>query len=168
MKLNRPIPILLSKCREIFRITNIDFFDESTSSPLVQLIVKTTSDGKLDSANNRGLFVVSFLFILVATHSGKWQVDKYPCLVIASTGNFVHSFFQLVRTCKKKNGCWYWAMIKGGKIQEVLVKTIFVQYIWSSKWALPTLLLVGFNIEYIMYQLWNAFAYIAAQQPNLK
>ena len=60
MKLNRPIPMLLSKCREIFRITDIDFFDELTSAPLIQLIVKTASDGKLDSANNRGLFVVSF------------------------------------------------------------------------------------------------------------
>jgi hypothetical protein len=59
MKLSRPIPLSLDKCREIAQLTEIDFCDESKALPLIQLIVKNASGNKLDSANNRGLFVVS-------------------------------------------------------------------------------------------------------------
>jgi len=59
MKLNRPMPMSLAKCREIAQLTEINFFDEASASPLIQLIVKNASNNKLDSANNRGLFVVS-------------------------------------------------------------------------------------------------------------
>lgn len=38
----------------------MNFFDEASALPLIQLIVKTASDDKLDSGNNRGLFVVNF------------------------------------------------------------------------------------------------------------
>ena len=61
MKLNSPMPLSLAKCREIAQLTQMEFFDETSASPLIQLIVKNASGNKLDSANSRGLFVVSLI-----------------------------------------------------------------------------------------------------------
>lgn len=57
LKLNRPMPMCVALLRQIQAITDLEIADCSSTHPLLSLIAKHTSDGKLDSSNNRGLFV---------------------------------------------------------------------------------------------------------------
>ena len=65
LHLNTDLPLEVSKYEEIKRITGIPFIDtkQVKTAPLLQLITKSTSDESLDSSNNRGLFVVSSLYL---------------------------------------------------------------------------------------------------------
>ena len=65
LHLNTDLPLEVSKYEEIKRITGIPFIDtkQVKTAPLLQLITKSTSDESLDSSNNRGLFVVSNLYL---------------------------------------------------------------------------------------------------------
>ena len=58
LELSRPLVLAGQKCRKLAKITQFDdFFDDSDKTPLLRLLTKTKSDGYLDTANNRGLFV---------------------------------------------------------------------------------------------------------------
>ena len=67
LHLNTDLPLEVSKYEEIKRITGIPFIDtkQVKTAPLLQLITKSTSDESLDSSNNRGLFVVSNLYLRI-------------------------------------------------------------------------------------------------------
>ena len=59
LKLSSPMVVSLESCREIEKMTSLEFANENESAPLMQLITKSRSKGVLDTANSRGLFVVS-------------------------------------------------------------------------------------------------------------
>lgn len=67
LRLNQPLPLTLEKCRQIQYLTGFDFVGELSQDqevmPLMQLIAKTKSNGQLDGADNKGLFVVSWELI---------------------------------------------------------------------------------------------------------
>ena len=52
------MPICTELAKQIQEITELECVDLTTSRPLLSLIATHASDGKLDSGNNRGLFVV--------------------------------------------------------------------------------------------------------------
>lgn len=61
LELEQEMALEVSKCQEIIKLTGIDFMQTNEkASPMFQIITKQTSNGILDSSNNRGLFVVSF------------------------------------------------------------------------------------------------------------
>lgn len=53
------MPMCLSLVRQIQQVTELDSIDQSSTEPLLNLIVRHSSDNKLESGNNKGLFVVS-------------------------------------------------------------------------------------------------------------
>ncbi|KAJ8959121.1 hypothetical protein NQ318_022378 [Aromia moschata] len=57
LKLNKPMPMCLSLVRQIQQIHPWTDIDSAPTQPLLNLIVSHASDGKMDSSNNRGLFV---------------------------------------------------------------------------------------------------------------
>jgi hypothetical protein len=59
LQLKTPMPMSLEKCKEVTKLTNFNFVSEESALPILQLIVKNRSNSQLDTANNRGLFVVS-------------------------------------------------------------------------------------------------------------
>ena len=59
LELKQPMPILLEQCREIEGLTGFEFANDNEAIPMMQLITKNKTDNHLDTANNRGLFVVS-------------------------------------------------------------------------------------------------------------
>ena len=63
LRLSSDTPLEVSKYHEIVAITGIGFLDQikTKAAPLLQLITRNFSNDVLDSSNNRGLFVVSFV-----------------------------------------------------------------------------------------------------------
>ncbi|KAJ8972690.1 hypothetical protein NQ317_001711 [Molorchus minor] len=57
LKLNKPMPMCLSLVRQIQKIHPWSEIDTVPTQPLLSLIVQHASDGKMDSSNNKGLFV---------------------------------------------------------------------------------------------------------------
>ncbi|XP_030751629.1 mediator of RNA polymerase II transcription subunit 1 isoform X2 [Sitophilus oryzae] len=59
LKLNKPMPLCVSLLRKIHQIQQIPDIDNisNTPKPLLNLIVNHSSDGKMSSNNNKGLFV---------------------------------------------------------------------------------------------------------------
>lgn len=60
LRLNNPMPLCLALVRRIQQVTEMECGDLSTPHPLLSLVTQHASDGQLDCANNRGLFVVCF------------------------------------------------------------------------------------------------------------
>lgn len=59
LKLNKPLPMCVSLVRRIQQVTDMEFVDVSSTHPLMSLITQHISEGQLDCAQNKGLFVVS-------------------------------------------------------------------------------------------------------------
>lgn len=59
LKLNQPMPMCLALVKKIQAVTQIQCSDCSSVHPLLSLITQHVSGGKLDCADNRGIFVVS-------------------------------------------------------------------------------------------------------------
>lgn len=57
LRLNRAMPMCVTLLRQIQQITELECKDTNTTHPLLSLICTHSSDGKMDSANNKGLFV---------------------------------------------------------------------------------------------------------------
>lgn len=55
------MPICVSLVRQIQQVTELDTIEQSATHPLLSLIVHHSSEGKMESGNNKGLFVVSNL-----------------------------------------------------------------------------------------------------------
>jgi mediator of RNA polymerase II transcription subunit 1 len=58
LKLNKPMPMCVSLVRQIQQVTELDSIEQSATHPLLSLIVHHSSEGKMESGNNKGLFVV--------------------------------------------------------------------------------------------------------------
>ncbi|KAJ8922927.1 hypothetical protein NQ315_001471 [Exocentrus adspersus] len=57
LKLNKPMPMCLSLVKQIQKIHPWTDIDSAPTQPLLNLIVSHSSNGKMESCNNRGLFV---------------------------------------------------------------------------------------------------------------
>ncbi|XP_046389679.1 mediator of RNA polymerase II transcription subunit 1-like [Ischnura elegans] len=57
LHLKQPLPMCTTLARRIQQITEMECGDLSSPHPLLSLIARHSSDGQLDCANNRGLFV---------------------------------------------------------------------------------------------------------------
>jgi mediator of RNA polymerase II transcription subunit 1 len=57
LKLNKPMPMCVSLVRQIQQVTELDSIEQSATHPLLSLIVHHSSEGKMESGNNKGLFV---------------------------------------------------------------------------------------------------------------
>ncbi|XP_018319034.1 mediator of RNA polymerase II transcription subunit 1 [Agrilus planipennis] len=57
LKLNKPMPMCVALVKQLQQLTELECADTSVTHPLLSLIVTHHSDGKMDTANNRGLFV---------------------------------------------------------------------------------------------------------------
>lgn len=57
------MPMCLALAKQIQQLTELECAETSTTHPLLSLIATHASDGKLDSLNNKGLFVVSVAFV---------------------------------------------------------------------------------------------------------
>lgn len=60
LKLNKPMPMCATLLREIQQLTELEIPELSspTHHPLLSLIASHASNGKLETGNNKGLFVV--------------------------------------------------------------------------------------------------------------
>lgn len=52
------MPMCIGLVKQIHQLTELDCAETSSTHPLLSLIATHASDGKLDSLNNKGLFVV--------------------------------------------------------------------------------------------------------------
>nr|XP_022912854.1 mediator of RNA polymerase II transcription subunit 1-like isoform X1 [Onthophagus taurus] len=57
LKLNKPMPICATLIRQIYQITELECADLTNTQPLLGLITLHSSNGKMDTASNKGLFV---------------------------------------------------------------------------------------------------------------
>ncbi|EFA08558.1 mediator of RNA polymerase II transcription subunit 1 [Tribolium castaneum] len=57
LKLNKPMPMCVNLVRQIQQVTELDTIEQSATHPLLSLIVHHASEGKMESGNNKGLFV---------------------------------------------------------------------------------------------------------------
>ncbi|XP_045477281.1 mediator of RNA polymerase II transcription subunit 1 isoform X2 [Harmonia axyridis] len=57
LKLNKPLPMCVALARQLQVVTELEWLDFSNRRPLLDLIVCQSSNGKMRSENNRGLFV---------------------------------------------------------------------------------------------------------------
>ncbi|KAL3273025.1 hypothetical protein HHI36_014481 [Cryptolaemus montrouzieri] len=57
LKLNKPLPMCVALANQLQTVTELEWIDFSSKKPLLDLIVTQSSDGKLRSENNRGLFL---------------------------------------------------------------------------------------------------------------
>ncbi|KAK9888254.1 hypothetical protein WA026_000519 [Henosepilachna vigintioctopunctata] len=57
LKLNKPLPMCVNLVMQLQAITELEWVDFTTKRPLLDLIVCQSSEGKLRSENNRGLFL---------------------------------------------------------------------------------------------------------------
>lgn len=65
MKLSKPQPICVEVLQQIATITDLECPDVSGASPIFSLISRHVSNDKVDSASNKGIFVVSFFSISI-------------------------------------------------------------------------------------------------------
>lgn len=59
LNLNKPMPVCMSLINSIQAVTQAQCTDVTRSHPLLSLITQHASGGLADSANSKGLFVVS-------------------------------------------------------------------------------------------------------------
>ena len=59
LQLKAPMAVSVEQCQEIQTLTGFEFFNENEAKPLMRLIAQNKSNNQLDTANQRGLFVVS-------------------------------------------------------------------------------------------------------------
>ncbi|KAG8239109.1 hypothetical protein J437_LFUL018367, partial [Ladona fulva] len=57
LRFKQPLPMCLALAQKIQQVTEMECGDLSSPHPLLSLIARHASDGQLDCANNRGLFV---------------------------------------------------------------------------------------------------------------
>lgn len=53
------MPMCVSLVKQIHQLTELECAETFSTHPLLSLIATHASDGKLDSLNNKGMFVVS-------------------------------------------------------------------------------------------------------------
>ena len=77
LKLDKKMPMCMELVHRIQKVTELECADISAPHPLLSLIVQHSSDGQLDSRNNRGLYVVRYSLIFISfTYSSFFQNEK--------------------------------------------------------------------------------------------
>lgn len=65
LRLNKPLPMCVSLVRRIQQVTEMECGDLTSTHPLMSLITQHASNGQLDCAQNKGLFVVSIKLVIL-------------------------------------------------------------------------------------------------------
>lgn len=99
------MPMCVALVRKIQQVTEMDNIEQSATHPLLSLIVHHASEGKLESGNNKGLFVVSLK-------------EKFYLVV------FVNLY--IFQTLPDQNHCYF--MTENKSMEGVLVSSIPFTY----------------------------------------
>jgi mediator of RNA polymerase II transcription subunit 1 len=81
LNLSAPMPMCWSLICQLAAVTGVDWLEETANSPLLSLVTRQASEGVLDPANNRGLFVTlpdqQHCYFLTETPSLVGQLVEY-------------------------------------------------------------------------------------------